>query len=357
MSKWEVLVFAAPNHHLLVFDFSMNKKLSTGIKFAAFLLLTVFLLWFSFRKADMKLLWEGIKGAHYGWIMLTVAIGISAYFIRAQRWRLLIGPLGHKPSLGRVYNAVIIGYFANLLFPRLGEVARCGALNRSDKIPFDKLVGTVVVERLFDMICLIIIILITFFLRIESFGKFVQEKVLLQLSEGDYTSLAIFALVAIVTLVIMVFLLWYFREDLRRHAFVQKGWNFLKGIGDGLKSFAAMKHRWQFLLHSVLLWTCYWLMAWLVLYSIPATAHLGPVDGLVVMVLGSLGIVAPTNGGLGAFHAITSIGLFAIFGIPENDGLLYATISHESQLVFMIILGLIAYVQLFFTGKKGTTTK
>ncbi len=330
----------------------MNKKISTGIKFTAFLLLTLLLLWFSFRKADMGQLWEGIKNANYWWVLFTVLIGILAYFIRAQRWRLLIDPLGHKPKLHKVYNAVIIGYFANLLFPRLGEVARCGALNRSDKIPFDKLVGTVVVERIFDLICLIAIILVTFFLRIESFGKFVKEKVLQKVSDGDYSTLVIILLVGLATLAVAAFLLWYYREDLRRHALVKKGWNFVKGIGDGLKSFAAMQRRWQFLLHSVLLWTCYWLMAWLMLYSIPATAQLGPIDGLVIMVLGSFGIVAPTNGGLGAFHAITSIGMFAIFGIPENDGLLYATISHESQLLFIVALGLIAYVQLFFAKKK-----
>jgi uncharacterized protein (TIRG00374 family) len=302
-------------------------------------------------------LWEGIKSAHYGWVILTVLIGIVAYFIRAQRWRLLINPLGYKPTLGAVYSAVIIGYFANLLFPHLGEVARCGALNKSDKIPFDKLVGTVVVERVFDMLCLIAIVLATFFLRIESFGKFLQNNVLQKFSEGSSSLPVVLALVALAGGAATVFLVWRFREKLRRYAPVKKVWGFVKGIGDGLKSFATMQRRWQFLLHSLLLWTCYWLMAWLVLYAIPATAHLGAVDGLVIMVLGSFGIIAPTNGGLGAFHAITSIGMLSIFGIPENDGLLYATISHESQLLFMIVLGLVAYVQLFFFTRKTEKQK
>jgi len=328
----------------------VKKKFGTLIKFTAFLTLTALLLWFSFRKADMGQLWEGIKNARYGWVILSVLIGIAAYFIRAQRWRLLIAPLGYKPKLNAVYNAVIIGYFANLLFPRLGEVARCGALNKSDKIPFDKLVGTVVVERVFDMLCLIIIILATFFLRLETFGKFVQDNLLQKLSEGSSTSLLALALVALAGFAAAAFLVWYFRES----SLIKKGRSFVKGIGDGLKSFAAMQHRRQFLLCTLLLWTCYWLMAWLVLYAVPATAQLGAVDGLVIMVLGSFGVVAPTNGGLGAYHAITSIGMFAIFGVPENDGLLYATISHESQMLVMIALGLAAYVQLFLFTKKRT---
>ena len=333
----------------------MNKKIGTSIKFAAFLALTVLLLWFSFRKADMGLLWQGLKNASYSWILASVLIGVAAYFIRAQRWRLLIEPMGYKPKLGAVYNAVIIGYFANLLFPRLGEVARCGALNKSDKIPFDKLVGTVVVERIFDMLCLIAIILAVFFLRIETFGKFIQNNVLQKISEGSYSLLIALALATLAGLVAAAFLAWHFREKLRRYSLIKKSWSFVKGIADGLKSFAAMRHRGQFLLHSVLLWTCYWCMAWLVLYAVPATAHLTAIDGLVVMVLGSFGIVAPTNGGLGAFHAITSIGMLAIYGISENDGLLYATLSHESQLLFIVALGLIAYAQLFlFFAKKKT---
>ncbi len=333
--------------------FTMNKKISTGLKVTFFLLLTIFLLWFAFRKADLGQLWQGLKSANYAWVALGVLIGILAYVVRAQRWRLLIDPLGHKPKLGAVYNAVVIGYFANLLFPRLGEVARCGALNKSDKIPFDKLVGTVVVERVFDAVCLLVIILVTFFIRIESFGEFIKEKTLQWLEGGSYSTLVVLALVALAVVSLIVFLVWFFREDLRRNALVKKGWNFAKGIGDGLKTFAAMQHRWQFLLHTLLLWTCYWLMAWLLLYSIPATAHLGPIDGLVIMVLGSFGIVLPTNGGLGAYHAITSIGMFAIFGVPESEGLLYATISHESQMLFMIVLGLLAYAQLFLFTKKG----
>jgi hypothetical protein len=201
------------------------------------------------------------------------------------------------------------------------------------------------------------IVLAAFFLRIESFGKFVRENVLQKLSSGSYSTLVTVAVAGLAALVAAAFLAWYFRENLRRHALVQKAWSFVKGIGDGLKSFAAMQRRGQFLLHSLLLWSCYWLMAWLALYAIPATAQLGAVDGLVIMVLGSFGIVAPTNGGLGAYHAITSIGMFAIFGISENDGLLYATISHESQLLFMVILGLAAYVQLFFVKKKELPLK
>ncbi|MDR1343419.1 MAG: flippase-like domain-containing protein [Prevotellaceae bacterium] len=331
-----------------------RKRLNNFFKFAIFFLLTVFLLWFSFKDAHLDELLAGLRTANYAWVLAGVLLGIAAYFVRALRWRLLIEPLGYRPSLGAMYNAVIVGYLANLLFPRFGEVARCGALVKSDKIPLNKLVGTVVVERTFDMLCLMAIILSAFFLRIDTFGKFLRENIFQKLAEKEYFSGGLFAWLLVAAVALLAALAWMLRKRLLKNVALQKAWKFIKGIGDGLKSFAAMKRRRRFLAYSVLLWLCYWSMAWVALFAIPATANFGPLDGLVVMVLGSFGVVAPTNGGLGAFHAITSIGMYAVYAIPETDGLLYATLTHESQMLFIIILGIVAYVQLFlFSGKKN----
>lgn len=335
-----------------------RKRLNNFFKFAIFFLLTVFLLWFSFKDAHLDELLAGLRAANYAWVLAGVLLGIVAYFVRALRWRLLIEPLGYKPRVGAMYNAVILGYLANLLFPRFGEVARCGALAKSDKIPLNKLVGTVVVERTFDMLCLIAIVLSAFFLRIDTFGKFLRENVFRKLAEKEYFSGGLFVWLLIAAVALLAVSAWMFRKRLLKNAALQKVWKFVKGIGDGLKTFAAMKRRRRFLAYSVLLWLCYWSMSWVALFAIPATANFGPLDGLVVMVLGSFGVVAPTNGGLGAFHAITSIGMYAIYAIPETDGLLYATLTHESQMLFIIILGIVAYVQLFlFSGKKTSTMK
>jgi uncharacterized membrane protein YbhN (UPF0104 family) len=334
----------------------MNKKrLNNVLKFALFFLLTVLLLYFSFKDVRMDELLSGLKAANYAWVLLGVLLGIAAYFIRARRWQLLIEPLGYKPTLGAVYNAVIIGYLANLLFPRFGEIARCGALAKSGKAPFDKLVGTVVAERAFDSLCLMAIIASAFFLRVDTFGKFIRENVLEKLAGEGYSATGLALPVAAASVAILALLVWALRKRLRKNSVAQKIRRFIKGIGDGLKTFASMKRRWEFLLHSVLLWACYWGMAWVVLFAIPATAHFGAVDGLVAMVLGSFGVVAPTNGGLGAFHAITAIGLHAIYAIPETDGLLYATLTHESQMLFIIILGIAAYVQVFLFSRKKST--
>jgi uncharacterized protein (TIRG00374 family) len=333
----------------------MNRKRLTSIlKFSFFLLLTVFLLYFSFKDAQLDELLAGLKTANYSWVLAGVLLGVAAYFIRARRWQLLIEPLGYKPSLMAVYNAVIIGYLANLLFPRFGEVARCGALAKSDKAPFDKLVGTVVAERAFDTLCLIAIVLSVFFLRVDTFGKFMRENVFSKIAGASHLFGGLTLLLAAAGVALFVALVWLFRERLRRNSVAQKIRKFIQGIGDGLKTFATMKRRWEFLLHTALMWGCYWGMAWVVLLAIPATSHFGLIDGLVVMALGSFGVIAPTNGGLGAFHAITAIGMYAIYAIPETDGLLYATLTHESQMLFIIILGIAAYAQVFLFSRKKT---
>ncbi|MDR1226851.1 MAG: flippase-like domain-containing protein [Prevotellaceae bacterium] len=323
----------------------MHKTLKKILEISFFFALTIVLLWFSFRDAKLAELWEGAKSASLSWIILSIALGIAAYFIRAQRWRLLIEPLGYKPTLGNMYNAVIVGYLGNFAFPRFGEIARCITLNRSSQIPFDKLVGTVVVERAFDMVCMITVVVVTFFLRVDTFGKFLHENLLQSLAGTEVLLCAL--LIAGVAVVATCCIVWFFRAELLQYALVKKIATFAKGIIAGLKTFIYMKQRRQFLLLTLALWTCYWLMTWTVLLAIPATASLGAVDGLVSMVLGSFGVIAPTSGGLGAFHAIMKLGLPFLFGISETSALLFATISHESQALFIVILGFIAYARVF----------
>ncbi|MGL4956153.1 MAG: lysylphosphatidylglycerol synthase transmembrane domain-containing protein [Bacteroidales bacterium] len=328
----------------------MNTPLKKGLQFSSFFLLTCFFLWYSFKDISLEKLWIDLKSANYAWVLFAILLGLIAYLARALRWQLLIAPLGYNAKLRSVFNAVAIGYFANFLFPRLGEVARCGALSKTDSIPLDKLVGTVIAERVFDFICLLTIFCLAIVLKIDTFGVFIQQNLFAKLNAPNFFGEVLFIFLAIFT--VFIFFLGIFRKKIVKLSPVQRGLYFLKGIIEGLKSFAQIQKRLQFTLHTLIIWTCYWAMALVLLYAIPTTEHLSPIDGLVVMLLGSLGIVLPTNGGLGAFHAIISIGMYAIYGIAREDGMAYATISHESQMLFMLIVGLLAYLQLFLFTKE-----
>ncbi|GHT68791.1 dolichol-P-glucose synthetase [Bacteroidia bacterium] len=323
------------------------------LQFTLFSALTVLLLWFSFKDIQWANLWQGILTANYWWVIFTVLIGIAAYFVRARRWQLLIHPLGYTPSTHSVYRAVIVGYFANLAFPRLGEIARCGTLAKSHNIPFDKLVGTVVTERLFDFICLVIIVLTTFFIKIDTFGKFLQDNINNISAKFSSPTILWIGLGLLLTLVLVILFLVKKKDNL----VVKKVRKFLLGVGEGFTSFLLMRRKGEFLLQTLLLWGCYWLMTWLMLYAVQGLSHLNAADGVLTMVLGSFGVIAPTNGGLGAYHAILKVGMPILFDVSEDDSLLFATLSHESQMLFIIVLGLIAYVQVFIRNPNRSLQK
>ena len=320
-----------------------QKKAKT-LQFALFAALTALLLWISFKDIEWGALWAGIASARYGWIAAATAISIAAYWVRAQRWRLLIEPLATPPTLPSAYRAVMTGYLANFAFPRLGEAVRCGALARSNALPFNKLVGTVLTERLFDMLCLIALMIAGIAIRIDTFGRFLKNAAGAALAQfHPSAALAAGAGAAVLLLAGVFFLLKYKKTN----PAAQKARRFLRGTAEGFTAFARMRRRREFLLWTAAIWACYWSMAWLMLYSIPSWGHLTAADGLVAMLLGSLGIVAPANGGLGAFHAVIKYGIPALFGVTEADALGYAVLSHESQALFIVIFGLAAYVRVF----------
>jgi uncharacterized protein (TIRG00374 family) len=325
------------------------KQHKKTLQFVLFFALTVVLLWFGFKDIQWLELWDGVKSANYWWVIATVLIGIAAYWVRARRWQLLIRPLGYAPSVRNVYRAVVIGYLANFAFPRLGEIARCGTLTKSDAVPFDKLVGTVVTERLFDFLCMLVILAITVLVQLETFGGFLQQLLGEAVAGLNVSMLLIISVLCVSLFCVGLFLLLKYKRDNR---IVAKLWRFLNGVKEGLTTFMRMERRGEFLLHTVLLWACYWFMAWLMFYAIAGLSHLGVAAGLITLMLSSFGIIVPTNGGLGSYHSIMKLGLPAMFGVSEADALLYATIEHESQMIFIIILGIVAYKQVFLKRNR-----
>ncbi len=270
-----------------------------------------------------------------------------------MRWNILIEPLGYKPTTLNSFYAVMIGYFANLAAPRLGEITRCVVLNKSDKIPFDSLVGTVIVERIIDLITLVILIIIIFFSKINFFGLFLIKNVFNPLSaklSNFFPSAGWAWLLFLIGLGILT-IFWLFRKKLSRITLFHKLKNIIKGVIQGLKSVYTMRNFWAFLGHSLFIWTMYFLMTWVLVFSLPETSGLKPIDGLFLLVIGSLGMAAPVQGGIGAYHWIVSLGL-TIYGIPKEKGLAFATISHESQILLLIIIGAISMFLFIIKTKK-----
>lgn len=312
------------------------------------------MLYLAFRKVDVNILISGFKHANYFWVALSLIVATMANFVRALRWRLLMEPLDINPPIKHVFAAVMIGYLANLAFPRLGEITKCGTLKKTDNASFESLIGTVLVERASDLVMLLFFVVLVFLVKIDFFGDFIIHKLLVPLfskgTEFSYTSI----IVIVAFFLFSYLLLHLIRKNVFGHKVKARVKSMYYGIIDGLRSVARMKSRGLFISYSFLLWGLYLLMTWLLLFSTQPTSGLSIVDGLFVMVVGSFGMVVPVQGGFGAFHYITALGL-SIFGISQADGLVFATIGHESQTLLIIALGAISMAVLFIKKKPKTS--
>jgi len=285
-----------------------------------------------------------LQKANFEWIILSIIVSLIAHFLRAYRWNLMIGSLGHgTPSLLNTFHAVIMGYLANLAFPRMGELARCTVINKSDRIPVTKLLGTVIAERVTDLLMLGLIFLLAILLEFKLLSGFLNEHVLSKLSGriGDFI-LLISGLILL--FVITIFFLIMIKK--KKWGLTERIFHFFSGMKAGILSVKSMENKSGFLLSSVFIWLLYGLSYYLCFFALIATSSLGPGAALSTLVFGSLAMIAPVQGGIGAFHWMVSEGLMA-YGISKTDGLSYALLVHTSQTLIILIIGSLSLI-LFF---------
>jgi uncharacterized protein (TIRG00374 family) len=256
--------------------------------------------------------------------------------------------MGYHPSLKNTFFAVMVGYFANMAFPRLGEVTRCGILARYEKIPFNKSFGTVITERAIDMI----IFLALFFLMIFSQAGFISEyldlkiypKLVAKFGELHYSRILFLTLGAI-GLIFVVFLFIY-RHRIRSFSLYQKVSHVVLGFWEGLKSLSQMKNPWLFTFYSLAIWALYYLMLYVIFFCFAETAGLGLGAGLSALVLGSVGIMV-TPGGIGLYPAIIQETL-VLYGSTKPVGLALGWIAWSAQTAMITLVGCISLLLLSF---------
>lgn len=332
----------------------MKKKIKQVLQFIVFLAIGIFLLWIAFRNVRFRELADGLKTANYFFVVLSVTINLFAFLSRARRWNLLIYPLGHRPAFLNTFNALMTGYLANLALPRVGEITRCVALGKKEDIPADKLIGTVVVERAVDFVALMTIMATMVFTSGERIRQFLNESIFIPVKEQILIPAGQTWLIWSLVLLILAFLLWLivrYRRKLGKIPLVSQIFKLSKGIITGLKSITRMERKWEFLFHTVFMWVCYIFMTWVVVFAIDNTSHLGFRDAIFLLVLGGFAMVAPVPSGMGAFHYIISRGLAFVQEVNLEDGALYAILTHESQVIMVLIIGMVSSYMIFRKGK------
>ena len=322
----------------------MNKKTSKTLWYVAFLALGVALLWFSFRNIDLAQLWTDIKGANYTWMLLSLVCLAVSLFFRALRWNIQIEALGYKTRASSTYGAVLIAYLANCIFPRLGEVARCGVLKRKENIPFDKTFGSVISERIIDLLVLFGLAFLVIVFQWKLLGSLITSWMVPLLNKLiNNVLLGIVVVLAGIACIVLLI------KIIRRNKKIASLWH---GFIDGIKSVVTMRKKWRFVLYTLGVWGFYVIMTWLPFYMLPETSHLGLVEAITLLGIATLGVVAPVPGGIGTYHFIAITLLSGFYGISEQVAGSFAAINHGSQMIFYLITGIIAYVVMFFIDKR-----
>lgn len=330
----------------------MNPTIKKTIKYIASAAVAVLLLWFSFRDVEWSSFAAVLKECHWGYVALSMAAGSFAFLLRALRWRRLLMPIDESISTLTTFNGVNIGMISNFVFPRIGEFVRCGVITRRSapvdpehpdkkKASYDKVLGTVVLERSWELLVMLLLLAVVVIAGFKRFGGFFIEQIWNPMAQRlDFSIWWIVALLVAVCAA-GLWLLWRYRES---NAFCSKVWGIFKGILQGFASCLKMEKKWLFFAYTACIWLTYWLMAASTVWAAPFLEHLDVIDALFLSLVGGIGFAVPVPGGIGAFHFVISLALSMVYGIPMEMGIVYATLSHTSQAITQIFFGAVSYV-------------
>jgi len=326
----------------------LKKILLKTLQFLAFFTLGAFIFWLIYKDQDINHIKSVLKNdVNYWWVVVSLLMGLVSHISRTIRWGLMIEPIGHKPRFVNTFLAVMVGYFMNMAFPRMGEISRCGVLARYEKISFTKLVGTVVAERLVDMISLLILLGIVIVSQFGKMLRFIKEnpeihQKLISMITSPYL------LIGLVVFVVVIFI---FRNTFKNTAFFKKIMQIIQNFKEGFISIRNIKQKGWFFFHSAFIWVMYYLMLYVVFFAFDFTSNLNPIAGLTTFVLASFGMVAPVQGGIGAWHFMAKEAL-ALYGIANENGIIFAFVAHTSMTAMIILIGAISVLILPFINRK-----
>ncbi|MFO7655566.1 MAG: lysylphosphatidylglycerol synthase transmembrane domain-containing protein [Bacteroidales bacterium] len=334
----------------------MKKWVINITKYTIFLAIGITLFYFVYRDYPLEEFKIAFKSINYFWIFVSITLGIISQVSRAIRWNMLIRPLGYNPKLYNSFFSVLVLYFVNLIAPRAGEVARCTVLSKYEKIPFAKLVGTVFVERMADLISLMILAVIIILSQLSIFVKFFNvhpemKNNLLKLLSVRNIVIGVFALILLV--LVFVFVRRYFRnkKEESTNSLTKRLKNLKNSFLEGIRSILKLENKWYFIGHTMFIFLMWLLMLYVVFLAFEPTRHLTIWTGMIVFLMGGLAMLAPVQGGIGAWHFMVFETLF-IYGIAKSDGKMFAFIAHASTNLIYLGLGLLALILLPIINRK-----
>jgi len=339
----------------------LNQKLKNIIRFTIFLGIGIFFIWIFLHKltAEQKQeILQSMRNANYWWIALAIPLGILSHYIRALRWKMLIETMGYKPRNSNMFFAMIIGYFANLALPRLGEVSRCTILTKYENVPFNKSFGSVITERAFDLLIFIVLFFINLALQAERLSGYIEANIYKPLQQKlhlSYTLSGSFSLLVLAFVLIFGTVFLVFRKKIIATKLYIKIKEIVLGFVEGMKSIIKVRNLWLFGFYTFSIWALYLLMAYIVFFSIPASSSLSIDAGLAVLVFGSIGFMV-VQGGIGIYPAIVAETL-VLYGVASVQGYALGWLIWTSQNLTIVLVGIISLLLLpILNNRKNVET-
>lgn len=333
----------------------MRKKFFAVLQYFIFLGIGIFLMWWQFSKmnAVQRLQFqESLLHANYYVVIPITFIAILSHISRAMRWKIMLEPMGYHPSTANTFYATMCGYFANTFIPRAGEILRCTLLGRYEKIPVNKLIGTILIERVFDLFCYFLLIIFTICIQINTVSEFVENKVLqISNNHAHFPWIRILAILIIISIIIFLLVRWILKNyPDHRHIIKLKGIHI--GLKEGFYSIIRLKKRKAFIFHSFFIWAMYLLQIYIGFNALAATSGLGLGAAFSVLSLATLAmIVAP--GGIGTFP----VAVQQVLLIYSIDNISFGWLMWGVSTGITIVIGLISFGLLIYTNKKKNESK
>jgi len=320
----------------------LKKKLIRILKISIPLFLGIFLIWYSFKDStpqDRENLWQSIVNANKFWIFVSFFLGAISHFSRAYRWKFMLEPMGYKSSQANRFMAVMVAYLANFGIPRSGEVLRAVTLSTYEGVPFEKGFGTIISERVADLLILMLIIGVVVILQTDDLLIYLNDQNIKPLN----TLLIFLGLVSLIILGIYI---------VRKSTWLpfQKIKKLAKGLLEGMKSILNMEKKWAFIFHTVFIWSMYLVMFFIIKLSIPETAGTAPGTIMAAFVVGSFAVSA-TNGGIGVYPLAVG-GVLTFFGVQEHAAEAFGWISWTTQTAVVMIFGGLSFILLPLLNNK-----
>ncbi len=336
----------------------MNKKIGSALKYIFFIGGGIFLVWWQFSKmtpSQFEKFTFSLAHADYRVLIPVVIMALASHVSRSMRWRILMEPMGYAPSLLNTFGVTMVGYLANSFVPRLGEILKCSMLGRYENIPVQKLIGTIIIERIFDFVCYLIFIVITVLIQYSLVGNFVQEE--LSFFTKNNTGVPLWGRIAIFIAAVYLFIL-LLRFLFKKYAasiFIQRVKKFFTGLSEGIGTIRKLKKRGQFIAHTFFIWSMYLLQIYVGFSAIKEVSHLGLDAACSVLTLATLAMII-TPGGIGTFPTAIFL-VLGLYSIDRSTGEAFGWLMWGATTFIVLFFGLLSLGLLLFFNRNKTPGK